>query len=343
MPMLERFPSLRLGRLALGLALTVAVSACGAHRRADVRVRAARGRAHAAMPWIRHSRAPPARPQRWRSPRRSPTGTVRSRRTWPRCGNCPSGRDRRSRACRRSRPPIRGWGRRWRRRWPRPRPRAFARWPPSICGLACSTARTAHSSAPSSCVPRIPVTHDAMARLWRDEGSPHLALGDAYRAVHYSRGSAGTRNTLGTVAAGARPQSRGSGRIRRRRGETARCRLWLEQPVLRVHRRRKAGGGDRGVPARAAPGARLCRRAEQSRPGARPGRRFHRGGRGLPPGRELPTSRLQHGHGPGCHGAVLARRRRPSNGRTGPCRSGRMRRCWRGKPAGPREPWQKEA
>jgi len=44
-----------------------------------------------------------------------------------------------------------------------------------------------------------PLTYDAMARLWRDEGLPHLALGDAYRAVHYSRGSVSTRNTLGTV------------------------------------------------------------------------------------------------------------------------------------------------
>ncbi len=44
-----------------------------------------------------------------------------------------------------------------------------------------------------------PATHDALARLWRDQGFPHLALGDAYRAVHYSRGSAETTNTLGTV------------------------------------------------------------------------------------------------------------------------------------------------
>jgi tetratricopeptide (TPR) repeat protein len=43
------------------------------------------------------------------------------------------------------------------------------------------------------------LTHDALARLWRDEGFPHLALGDAYRAVHYSHGSPETRNTLGTV------------------------------------------------------------------------------------------------------------------------------------------------
>ena len=34
---------------------------------------------------------------------------------------------------------------------------------------------------------------------WRDAGLPHLALGDAYRAVHYSHGTPETRNTLGTV------------------------------------------------------------------------------------------------------------------------------------------------
>jgi tetratricopeptide (TPR) repeat protein len=47
--------------------------------------------------------------------------------------------------------------------------------------------------------PTDPLTHDALARLWRDEGFPNLALGEAYRAVHYSHGSAGARNTLGTV------------------------------------------------------------------------------------------------------------------------------------------------
>jgi len=50
-------------------------------------------------------------------------------------------------------------------------------------------------------------TFDALARLWRDAGLPHLALGDAYRAVHYSRGTPETRNTLGTEL-----QSMGRGR-----------------------------------------------------------------------------------------------------------------------------------
>jgi tetratricopeptide (TPR) repeat protein len=42
-------------------------------------------------------------------------------------------------------------------------------------------------------------TLDLLARLWRDGGMPHLALGDAYRAVHYAPDSPAARNTLGTV------------------------------------------------------------------------------------------------------------------------------------------------
>lgn len=41
--------------------------------------------------------------------------------------------------------------------------------------------------------------HDALARLWRDGGLPHLAIGDAHRAVFYDRQSAAAHNTLGTV------------------------------------------------------------------------------------------------------------------------------------------------
>ena len=47
--------------------------------------------------------------------------------------------------------------------------------------------------------PRDPETLEARARLWRDAGFPQMALGDAYRALHYSRGSASAHNTLGTV------------------------------------------------------------------------------------------------------------------------------------------------
>jgi tetratricopeptide (TPR) repeat protein len=40
---------------------------------------------------------------------------------------------------------------------------------------------------------------DGLARVWRDWGLPHLALGDAYRAVAYAPRSAAAHNTLGTV------------------------------------------------------------------------------------------------------------------------------------------------
>jgi tetratricopeptide (TPR) repeat protein len=47
--------------------------------------------------------------------------------------------------------------------------------------------------------PRDPLTYEALARLWRDGGLPHVALGDAHRAVYYSNGSARSRNMLGTI------------------------------------------------------------------------------------------------------------------------------------------------
>ncbi|MEQ1574923.1 MAG: tetratricopeptide repeat protein, partial [Vicinamibacterales bacterium] len=40
---------------------------------------------------------------------------------------------------------------------------------------------------------------DAMARIWRDWGTPQLGLGDAYRAVYQAPGSPEAANTLGTV------------------------------------------------------------------------------------------------------------------------------------------------
>src|SRR5687768_475461 len=43
------------------------------------------------------------------------------------------------------------------------------------------------------------VSHDALARIWRDWGTAPLGLGDAYRAVHYAPRSAAAANTLGTV------------------------------------------------------------------------------------------------------------------------------------------------
>ena len=42
-------------------------------------------------------------------------------------------------------------------------------------------------------------THDALARVWRDSGSPNLALSDAHRAVYYAPASPVARNTLGTI------------------------------------------------------------------------------------------------------------------------------------------------
>lgn len=42
-------------------------------------------------------------------------------------------------------------------------------------------------------------TYDALARVWRDSGFPHLALGDAHRAVYYAPASAVVRNTFGTI------------------------------------------------------------------------------------------------------------------------------------------------
>jgi Flp pilus assembly protein TadD len=47
--------------------------------------------------------------------------------------------------------------------------------------------------------PRDAVTHDAVARMWRDWGFAHLALADAHRAVYYAPSWAAARNTLGTI------------------------------------------------------------------------------------------------------------------------------------------------
>jgi Tfp pilus assembly protein PilF len=40
---------------------------------------------------------------------------------------------------------------------------------------------------------------EALARIWRDWGTPHLGLGDAYRAVYHAPRSASAANTLGTL------------------------------------------------------------------------------------------------------------------------------------------------
>ena len=47
--------------------------------------------------------------------------------------------------------------------------------------------------------PRDAATYDAAARLWRDSGMPHVALGDAYRATYFAPRSPVAHNTLGTI------------------------------------------------------------------------------------------------------------------------------------------------
>jgi tetratricopeptide (TPR) repeat protein len=42
-------------------------------------------------------------------------------------------------------------------------------------------------------------SHEAIARIWRDWGTPQLGLADAYRAVHYAPDSPSAANTLGTL------------------------------------------------------------------------------------------------------------------------------------------------
>jgi tetratricopeptide (TPR) repeat protein len=51
---------------------------------------------------------------------------------------------------------------------------------------------------------------EGLARLWRDWGSPALALGDAHRAIHCKAHSSSAYNTLGTIleALGQRQQAR---------------------------------------------------------------------------------------------------------------------------------------
>jgi len=58
--------------------------------------------------------------------------------------------------------------------------------------------------------PKDAATHDAIARVWRDAGFPHLGFGDVYRAIYYAPKSAAARNTLGTLfqAMGRRAEAR---------------------------------------------------------------------------------------------------------------------------------------
>jgi Flp pilus assembly protein TadD len=43
------------------------------------------------------------------------------------------------------------------------------------------------------------VSYEALARIWRDWGTPQMGLADAYRAVYFAPDSASAANTLGTV------------------------------------------------------------------------------------------------------------------------------------------------
>jgi tetratricopeptide (TPR) repeat protein len=58
--------------------------------------------------------------------------------------------------------------------------------------------------------PKDAMTHDALARVWRDAGFPNLGMGAAYRAIYYAPMSAAARNTLGTLfqAMGRRAEAR---------------------------------------------------------------------------------------------------------------------------------------
>jgi len=58
--------------------------------------------------------------------------------------------------------------------------------------------------------PKDGMTHDLLARTWRDAGFPHLGVGDSYRAIYYAPKSAAARNTLGTLfqALGRRDEAR---------------------------------------------------------------------------------------------------------------------------------------
>lgn len=49
--------------------------------------------------------------------------------------------------------------------------------------------------------PRDAAGYEAMARIWRDWGFPHLGIADAQRAVFHAPGAPGPVNTLGTLLA----------------------------------------------------------------------------------------------------------------------------------------------
>lgn len=202
MLMLERASIDRVGRLALWLVLTAVVSACGAHRRADVRFERPEA-SHAGTP--ADTPVEPAIPVAARSSAKAEVapavaGRNESLETFMTKVRELSLRARPEKAdvptIETSNPKLRA-------------ALAASSAAPSAERLRAVAAEyqrvgvfdRAHGALEraSQLRPTDPLTHDALARLWRDEGFPHLALGDAYRAVHHSRGSAEARNTLGTV------------------------------------------------------------------------------------------------------------------------------------------------
>jgi Flp pilus assembly protein TadD len=56
-----------------------------------------------------------------------------------------------------------------------------------------------HYSRARQLDPADAAAHEGLARIWRDWGFPHLALGDALRGVYYAPGRTSTHNTLGTI------------------------------------------------------------------------------------------------------------------------------------------------
>ena len=56
-----------------------------------------------------------------------------------------------------------------------------------------------HYTKASRLDPKNGRAYEGLARIWRQWGLPHLALGDAHRGVHYAPRSAAARNTLGMV------------------------------------------------------------------------------------------------------------------------------------------------
>jgi tetratricopeptide (TPR) repeat protein len=200
MPRLEQASITRVGRQALCLVLTATVSACGAHRRAGVQFERPEA---STTSTVGDTQTGPANPVAEPSSAQSAPVVADGNGSLETFISKVRELSLRARPEKAGVPTIETSD-------PRLRAALAASWaarsPESLRAVAAEYVRVgvfdrAHGALEQALQlrPTDPLTHDALARLWRDEGFPHLALGDAYRAVHYSRGSAGTRNTLGTV------------------------------------------------------------------------------------------------------------------------------------------------